>query len=243
MPPRRHVMRADATRQPLRRRPARSRDVLPVRPGLPTQAPGTAPGACSSRGAPDGPAQTRFEENLMSMSRPARLGTVAALVTAITCGAVPALADAPLEIEEPWRETIRCGAVTGVATGAVVQRVPRGPDDGRADRPRRVRAVPAARACPERSGRRGVRPLGPALRRAAAVPRASPGAARRHRCRAGCLPGPLAARDVREVRADDRDGTAVAAPVRPHAGVADQGPDGCGPLQSPGGGWRDCRGR
>ncbi len=57
------------------------------------------------------------------MSRLTRLGTVAGLVALLSSGGAPALADPPLLVEEPWRETVRCGSVTGVASGTVVQRV------------------------------------------------------------------------------------------------------------------------
>ena len=52
---------------------------------------------------------------------------VRSLVAVAALGAVlipvPAAAGEVLVIEEPWRETVRCGDVIGVASGTVVQRV------------------------------------------------------------------------------------------------------------------------
>lgn len=50
------------------------------------------------------------------------LVAVAAL-SAVVVPVIPAAAGEVLVIEEPWRETVRCGDVVGVASGTVVQRV------------------------------------------------------------------------------------------------------------------------
>ena len=53
------------------------------------------------------------------------VGALAAVLVPIT----PAAAGEVLVVEEPWRETVRCGDVVGVASGTVVQHIhlyPRG---------------------------------------------------------------------------------------------------------------------
>lgn len=56
-------------------------------------------------------------------SRTSRLGAVAGLAVVLSWAGPPALADEPMLIEEPWRETVRCGDVVGEAHGTVIQRV------------------------------------------------------------------------------------------------------------------------